>query len=663
MQEIIVSQSPSQPPDLPKTVRFDGRILFLSQDPCAIERQLLGEDVSLEDAVPLRTDISTDEITPANICYYYDEKLGDYPYVGLDCGGRRPVAPRSVKAARFAVAVAGRRYGKGSSREASPYAEWCAGIRLVIAESFERIYRQNCHNLGLLTSTDFGLIARIRRGEEIPLEEFTRGEDALTAELIRRSGLFRLAEARRAGWRPAVPPRDARPMTYAEKIIARASGRAYVAPGESVFARADWRYAHEYVSPMAISFLQRECGDAIGLHDPDGIVCFADHLTFIHRSMPAERRALGLLDAAQAMAQVQQRFCDEHGLRHHGLLTDREGAEGISHSIMAERYVEPAQLVVGTDSHTPHCGALGALAFGIGATEMANAWLTGDVRVKVPATCRINLNGRLPPGVEAKDIVLHLLRLPYVREGRAIGQIIEYGGDALASLSTDERATLTNMVAEIGGFSGIVVPDVETQRFLRERRGMTFEIEAWMRSDDDADVAHLIDVDCARLEPMLARPGDPGNGIGLSELPDSVPVDIAYGGSCTGGKRDDLQRCHEVLEWALQHDLKVFDATRFFLQFGSQDVRDYCEREGMLETFARAGVELVEPGCGACVNAGPGVSERPDQVTISAVNRNFPGRSGPGQVWLASPSTVAASAVAGRIVSFEQLRAATKTVK
>ncbi|WP_322040168.1 aconitase family protein [Burkholderia diffusa] len=649
-----LSNEPSRPAP---TVLFEGRILFLSQDASVIERQLQGEEIALEQAVPLRTDVSTDEITPAYICYHYDEQLGAYPYLGLDCSGVRPVKQGSVRAGNFAVTVAGRRYGKGSSREASPFAEWCAGIRLVIAESFERIYRQNCHNLGMYTSTDFGLIERIRRGEEIPLDEFTREEDDLTAELIWRGGLFRLTDARNAGWRLPTPVTPARPMTYAEKIIARASGTLAVHPGQSVFAKTNWRYAHEYVSPMSISFLRREYGDGIQLHDPRSIVCFSDHLTFIHRSMPAERRALGLLDLAQRLGQVQAAFCTQYGLRHHGLLPDREGSEGISHSIMAERYVEPGQVAVGTDSHTPHCGALGALAFGVGATEMANAWITGDVRVKVPETCRINLSGELPAGVEAKDIVLHLLRLPYVREGRAIGQVFEYAGAAIAGLTTDERATLTNMVAEIGGFTGIVVPDGETQRFLSERRGTEFEIEAWMHSDPDARVAHTIDVDCAELEPMLASPGDPGRGLMVSELGKSVRVDIAYGGSCTGGKREDLKRCHDVISWALDHGLKVAESTRFILQFGSQDVRDYCLQEGMLDVFDLAGVEMIEPGCGACVNAGPGVSERSAQVTISAINRNFPGRSGPGQVWLASPSTVAASAIAGHIVSFEQLRA------
>lgn len=642
-----------------QSFRFDGRILFLSQNPQVMARQLAGENVSLEAAQPLRTDVSTDEITPANICYYYDEKLGEFPYLGLKCGESTPVKAGSVKAGGFRVTVAGRRYGKGSSREASPFAEQCAGIRLVIAESFERIYRQNCRNLGVLTSTDFGLIERIRCGESISIEEFTRGEDELTAELIRRGGLFKLSEARRHGWAPQRRSAASRPMTYVEKIIARARGDDLpVRIGESLFIKADWRYAHEYVSPMALTFLNRATGGGgnIQLKNPEGILCFADHLTFIHRSMPAERKAIGLLDAAQAMQRVQQQFCEKYGIRLHGLLPDREGSEGISHSLMTERYVLPGQVSVGSDSHSTHCGALGALAFGVGATEIANSWLTGEVRLEVPRVCRVLLNGHLRPGVEAKDIALHILRIPYVRDGCGIGQVFEYTGKALAALPTDERATLTNMVAEMGGFSGIVEPDEQTRRFLRERRGIDFEIAPWMCSDEGAELAHTIEIDCSQLEPMLAHPGDPSSGVSVSELKEPVRIDIAYGGSCTGGKREDLRHCHEVLQWAVERGLKVATGVRFIVQFGSQDVRDYCVRQGMFEVFSRAVVELIEPGCGACVNAGPGVSERANQVTISSINRNFPGRSGPGSVWLASPTTVTASAIAGQIVSFQQLR-------
>ena len=639
-------------------LKFEGRVLFLSQNAGAMRRQLAGDDLGLEQALPLRDNISTDEITPAWICYYYDETLGKYPYLGLKCGDESPVTAGSVKQGGFGVVVAGRRYGKGSSREASPYAERLAGIRLVIAESFARIYRRNCHNLGLLTSTDFGLIERIRAGEAIPIEEFTRGEDPLTAEIIRRGGLFAFTRARLAGEGPTLAPAVLRPMTYAEKILTRARARrtGSVRPGDALLARADWRYAHEYVSPMAIRLLEQEMGPDVKLRDPKSIVCFADHLNFIHRSMPADRRAIGLLDAAQAMAVYQKAFCDKHKLTLHGNLRGREGAEGISHSIMAERYVMPGQLVIGTDSHTPHCGALGALAFGVGASDMAAAWLTGEVRVTVPPTCRVLLHGELPAGVEAKDVVLHLLRLPYVRDGHAIGQVIEYSGEAMLAMSTDERATLTNMAAEIGGFCGIVAPDAETLTFLRERRGLAIALDPWMRSDTDAEFAHTIEVDCGALEPMLAQPGDPSNGIEVSRLPAPVNIDIAYGGSCTGGKREDLRHYHAVLQWALERGLAIPPRTRFYLQFGSQDVREHCQAENMMDVFRRAGVQLVEPGCGACINAGPGVSERPDQVTVSAINRNFPGRSGPGQVWLASPSTVAASAIAGQLVSFSQLQ-------
>lgn len=645
------------PSTVANAVRFEGRFLFLTQDPTLLERQLCGDDLTQQEAGLLRNDVSTDEITPTWIAYHYDEKLGDFPYLALKCGDLMPVSAGSVKAGGFGITVAGRRYGKGSSREASPFAEWCAGIRLVIAESFERIYRQNCRNLGLLTSTDFGLIERIRRGEAIPLEEFTRGEDELTGELIRRGGLFKLMRARQAGWRLPVRATAPRGMTIAEKIIARACGEAAVQPGQAVFVHTDWRYAHEYNSPLAIRALEREMGRDVSLCEPGSIVCFADHLTFIHRSMPQERRKLGMLTLAQALGQVQQKFCEQHGLTLHGFLKDREGSEGISHSIMTERYVLPGQLVVGTDSHTPHCGALGALAFGIGSTEMACAWMTGEVRVLVPSTCRVRLHGMLRPGVEAKDVVLHLLSLPYVREGQALGQVFEYQGPVVQAMSIDERATLTNMVAEIGGFTGIVAPDIKTHAFLQERRGVDVPCDEDLCSDVVAEFAHTLDIDCSAIGPMLARPGDPGNGVVVSELQGEVHVDIAYGGSCTGGKREDLQRVHEVLSWANARGLSVATGTRFILQFGSQDVRDHCVDTGMLELFERMGVEMIEPGCGACVNAGPGVSERPDQVTVSAINRNFPGRSGPGQVWLASPSTVAASAITGQITSFEQLRA------
>ncbi len=641
-------------------VHIEGRTLFLTEDPARILRQLAGEDLEPSNTGPLRDQISTDEITPAFICYHFDEKLGDFPYLGLQCGGVYPLKEGSVRAGGFAVSVAGKRRGKGSSREASPYAEQCAGIRLVIAESFERIYRQNAQNLGLLTSTDFGLIPRLRRGEAIPLAEFTAGLDEVTAEIVRRGGLFPYNAARLSGEVvPPLPAHPPRPMTYAEKLLARHAvvdaaagtvGLPSVRPGDGLFVQADWRFSHEYVTPMAASFLEQALGPAAVLRDPASILAFRDHLTFLHHSMSAEHRGQGLLEVAERLPPAQEAFCAKHGIQLHGELPDGSGSEGICHAIMAERYVLPGQVVVGTDSHTPHAGALGCLAFGVGTTDIACAWVTGDVRVTVPPTLRVCLRGRLRPGVSSKDIVLHLLAQPLIREGGALGHVIEYQGEGLLDLDTDERATLTNMAAEIGGFTGLIAPDVETLRFIRERRGVDLALEPWMRGDEGAEYAGTLEVDCATLGPMLARPGDPGNGVALADLGEDVPIHIAYLGSCTGGKREDLRRAFEVVEPAAREGCRVPDGVQFFVQCGSEDVRRHAAAQGWLAAFEAVGAVVLGSSCGACINAGPGVSTRADQVTISAINRNFPGRSGPGQMWLASPATVAASALAGHIV-------------
>jgi 3-isopropylmalate/(R)-2-methylmalate dehydratase large subunit len=213
------------------------------------------------------------------------------------------------------------------------------------------------------------------------------------------------------------------------------------------------------------------------------------------------------------------------------------------------------------------------------------------------------------------------------------------------------------MTAELGGFTGIVAPDEETVRFLRERRGIEFRIEPWMKSDEGARYAGVLHIDCSRLTPMVAAPGDPGNGVALGSLEERARIDIAYGGSCTAGKREDFDHYHAVLAWAAERGMRVAPRVKLYLQFGTEAVRDYCVARGYLDAFRSVGAELLQPSCGACAGCGPGTSASTEQVTVSAINRNFPGRSGPGRVWLASPTTVAASAIAGELVSFEELRA------
>ena len=643
---------------------------FLTEDPELIRRQLAGEDLPWDTKNPqnnpkLRDDISTDEITPAHICFFFDEKLGEWPYTGLKCGNEVPIKRGDVKKGGFVAAVSGKRRGKGSSREQSPYAELCAGIKLVIAENIERIYKQNCQNLGVLTSTDFSLIDKVRGGEVIPLNKFTEGEDDITRQIIEYGGLFpfNVARMQKKVFLPPITTAK-RPMTIAEKIFARhmlnaenEQGVGSVKPGDSGFARTDLRFSHEYVTPMSAIFFEHFVGKDAKVNDPATILFFRDHLTFLDEVISEEKKKMGLLDLAGQLKYKQEDFAAKQGIRLHGELKDRKGSEGICHSIVAETYALPGQLNVGSDSHTPHVGAVGCIAFGIGTTDVFNSWITKDVRVKVPESVKVIVRGKRKPNVTAKDYILLLLSMEYIRSGKALAKVMEYSGEAIEALSVDERATMTNMAAEIGGFTGIVAPDQKTVEFLMERRGMSrAEAEKYCEglfSDPDAQYAHVIELNADDITPMVATPGDPGNGKFIRDLNTPVPVEIAYGGTCTAGKNADMDMYAQVLSDALQQGKRVADSCKFYIQFGSQETREYCVRKGYLDIFKRVGAIVIEPSCGACINAGPGVSTRPDQVVISAQNRNFPGRSGPGLMYLASPYTVAASAVAGYIVEYE----------
>jgi 3-isopropylmalate/(R)-2-methylmalate dehydratase large subunit len=729
----------------PTKLRFEGRVLFLVDDAGLIRRQLEGEDLDLTPELRsrLRDQISTDEITPAYICYYFDETLGEFPYLGLRAGGEAPVTRGSVKKGGFVCSVAGKRRGKGSSREQSPYAELMAGIRVVLAENIERIYNENCQNLGILTSTDFGLIDRIRRGEEIELAEFTRGVDAITREIIEYGGLFEFNVARlkgeveipalesqasrpddgtddhdaddvrrlrgasehaagRDGWTPAEaaeettttsapnnPPAAAagagdqggngrpgtrrtrvgdRPMTVAEKIFARnwvvdaargQYGVPWVKPGDSGFVRTDYRFSHEYVTPMAAIFFEEKLGPDARVTDPDSIIMFRDHLTYLHEVMPQERVQLGLLDVATQLKHKQQEFAEKQGIKLYGeRLGARIGSEAICHSKMLEEYAEPGQLIVGTDSHTPHSGAIGCVAFGVGTTAIFNSWITKDVRVNVPPSFKVVIRGKKPAHVTAKDFMLEILRHPYVKDGHAIGQIIEYAGEAVEALSVDERATMTNMAAEVGAFTGIVAPDDKAVEYLVADRGMdrarAEALVEGLQSDPEAEYVKVIELDASRIRPMVALPGDPGNGLYMDELGEEpIRIDAAYAGSCTAGKKEDMDMYARVLGEARERGLRVHPGVRMYIQCGSQEVKEYCREKGYLHLFDDVGAEFIEPGCGACIAAGPGTSASPDEVTISSQNRNFPGRSGPGQLYLASPYAVAASAIAGYVTAWE----------
>ena len=644
----------------PDKIRFAGRTLFLTKDTSLIRRQLAGEDLAYDPNLPLMDNISTDEITPAWVCFYYDETLGRYVYVGMR---ENAVQPDEVKNGRFSVVVSGLSKGCGSSRETAPFAEKAAGIELIIAKTIEKIYEQNAQNIGLLTSTDFGLIERIMRGEEIPLAEFTRGLDAISKAIVEYGGLFNYNKARLAG-EVSPPPITTlpRPMNIVEKIIARHAfvtagkiGVQAVKPGDALFAVADVRFSHEYVTPMAEALFRQALGPDARVTEPQSVFAFRDHLTFLGQIMPRKHREMGLLERAEGLAATQQQFAARQGIKYYGERPEG-GSEAICHNAVVEDIALPGQIVIGTDSHTCMAGVLGCFAFGVGATDMANAWYTKDVRLRVPETVRFVLKGKKRADVTAKDVMLYILATDYMKQGRGIGQGLEFAGEGLRDWPMDERATLTNMAVEAGGFTGIIEPDAVTLDYLVRMRGLSPERvrELFVFSDPDAEYAATFEIDLAQIRPMVAMPGDPRNGIPIDQLPGEIKIDIAYGGSCTGGKMTDMDMYAAVLGRALEQGKRVAPGVELYLQFGSQKIKEYARRKGYIEIFERVGARLIDPSCGACINAGPGASDSPEKVTVSAQNRNFPGRSGPGKVYLASPYVVAASAIAGKIVAPEE---------
>ena len=297
-----------------ETLALPGRILFLSEDPGLVRRQLAGEDLTLAQCQPLRREISTDEITPVPSLAAFDERLAAHAHLGFKAGDETPIGLGQLKGGGFSVLVAGARYGKGSSREHSPAAERMAGIRLVIADSFERIYRQNADNLGLFTSTDLGLVDRIRAGEAITVDELLRGRDPVAGAVLRAGGLLAYGRAKLGRVQAAVVDETHRPLTLFEKIVHRHAvltddTKAIAIAGDAGFVRTDTRFIHDIYTAMARHLLRQEFGDRLTLSDPGSILVFEDHYSYTHLS-PAHRH---LMPQIRELSAEHRAFVAEHG--------------------------------------------------------------------------------------------------------------------------------------------------------------------------------------------------------------------------------------------------------------------------------------------------------------------------------------------------------------
>lgn len=641
------------------------RVLFLTKDLDLIRKQLYeGLDLRMDDLSvdDLLDDINTDVMTPAWVCFDHDPAtIAENAYAGLMHEGSRVFEPRSLIDGGFEVIVSGHRKGTGSSRETAPQCERWSGIRVVIAASFAPIHERNNLNLGQLMG-DYSMLIRLQNEESIPLAEFTKGYDPVSSLILENGGILPFAKRLKEGTvdLPEFSAQE-RPMTMIEKLVSNKllgmNGKErFVKPGDAVLAQVDGGYSHEFTTAQVHTFLANEYGESYNIPNPSKFAVFEDHLLYA-TGVP---RFGKFADKIQTLRDMQNSFQRHTGVRDYSA---KDGVSpGICHQVAREEFIDVGDFIQATDSHTCMGGASNALAYGVGSTEYANLIHNQFAFVKVPESIRFELMGELDPGCTAKDVILHIL-WRFAAKSETLDRSMEFGGPGLASLSMDERATLCNMATECSAKTGICEADDITVEWLKSRRPGLEEAsirQAFVLPDSDAIyVGGVHEIDLSQIRPMVAHPGnpdegvpsDPTNGAYIDEIGD-VAIDIAYAGSCTAGKDDDFSYYAMVCEAALKAGLVVSDEVDCYIQFGSKSVKELSMSMGWTETFEKAGVKLIDPGCGACIGAGPGVSDDAEQVTVSAINRNFQGRSGPGKLYLASPLTVMTSAFTGKITAW-----------
>ncbi|MEH1869671.1 MAG: 3-isopropylmalate dehydratase large subunit [Nostoc sp.] len=422
-----------------------------------------------------------------------------------------------------------------------------------------------------------------------------------------------------------------RPMTLVEKLLAKASRNSYVQPGEVVFAQVDLALSHDAVAGPVAKTFYKQYGEGAKLWDSQKVVLVADHFIQIN-DIRADDKAYLMYEQMIEFAKFQECHLFD-------VVSPGEAA-GICHVLLPEKgFVRPGMIIAGTDSHTCTYGALGAFSTGVGTTDMANIYATGDMWIRVPPTLVFELSGTLPPKISAKDIILFILG--QIGCAGATSKVMEFRGSILTQLPFDERLTLANMAVECGAICGLIVPDEVTREYLKNRVSEEFQE---IVGDADAEYEKVYQFDLSSLEPQVARPPKPDQVVAISQL-ENIPITKAFIGSCTGGKLYDLAQAAEVL-----NGRQLADGVNLFIVPATIEIREQAQELGYIDIFEQAGAQILKTGCGACINSGFGVLAK-EETGIYATNRNFKGRSGDptGKNYLASPRTVAISAVNGKI--------------
>ncbi|MES2644472.1 MAG: aconitase family protein [Myxococcota bacterium] len=632
-------------------MKLNGRILFLTDDAGLLGRQLAGDELELS-AAPLHYGVNTDLMISGAACTlgYTGPVLGPWFLENF----KELVQKDSVLDGGFQVIVGGDAYGSGSSREVAVVAHQGAGIQLVVARSFQRIFQENMVYGGMPFTTDFDVLTRLRNGEDVDVRGFFAALPDFFRAVAEAGGLLDYAKGLLGG--TIAPTYDtapkARPLNAVEKIIAQktwtgpdTTGVADVRPGDQVLCRAGFRGVHEYTAGMVVALYREAFGDT-PMADPDLIAAFEDHFVLIDEpTVPANVKKARLAPARQLTKEMVE-ACELYGIRLHG--PGRPFHGGVCHRIVVEDYALPGTIVVLTDSHTPTAGVLNAFAFGVGSTAMAFAFRTGLIPVTVPKVVRVLVTGAATGGLSPKDLILHIIGDPYFREEHWRSSptdtcVVQFGGPGLDQWNVDELSVLTNMTVEGGLMTGVVEPCAPIVKFLKERRGIDVT-DQLVHPDEGATYERTLTVDLADVPLTVATPGDSRNRLPLAEIAGTAIHNVVIA-SCTGGSLSDLRAAADVLRGRT-----IAPGVRVTVTPSSHDVAEAAEAEGLLTLFRDLGAVVSPAGCGSCIGNGPGIP-LPGETTASTTNRNFDRRMGaPGPVYLVSPAVAAASAVSGKLV-------------
>jgi 3-isopropylmalate/(R)-2-methylmalate dehydratase large subunit len=577
--------------------------------------------------------INTDLIFPTKHAFDPEVDLGKFALTGLP-----DIEPGRLRDQNINVISAGQHFGCGSAREQAPLSLQAAGVQLILAESLDPIFKDNCAKIGLLYSTDASLLPRLKAGEPIPRQKIIDSLPQLEADMFKHDGLIGLTIAHQQGeYQLSTLDTKPRPQTMIEKLIAQKQNQqVYPKSGDSVAVKPDLLASYEFFTSLIFKLLQEK---NLKPEEIRKLILFSDHT--VGSQIPA---AKDLLAHHAALAR-------QHKAKLYPYCWEEKASSGVGHSLLAELEASPGNIVLMTDSHTPNIAGFLGLGLATSITGLTAALATGEYIFTIPETVRVQTKGSFKDQTTAFDLMLYLLNLNQ-ESGVINDSCVEFGGPGLNNLMPDELSVLSNLAVEAHSQTAVIEPtsmQLEVMaKLTNQPLDQVIKAAESLKPDPRAEYKEVINVNLDNIEPMVALPGSPANGQEIRKIARRPYMQKVYIGSCVGGTFSSLVQAAKILK-----DKKVHPQTELYIQPISFIIYQALHEAGLIDVFQKAGAIVLPPACGACCGLGPG-SPQPGENALFVSNRNWEGRN-KGKIYLASSLTAAATAIKGHLAVPEEI--------